>query len=534
MRYRLEASALLFLALATMAGCQVEEDPTPKAPEITLVPDETTPAANHTSSANNAASENNATSTTPGNNQTSANNTTTSANATTPEEPVVDPYDFPEIEGWDALEDINPDPNIVEVNLRASRTDVEVAPDTTLNMMTYNESFPGPLLQAKVGDRVIVHFENALDQPTTVHWHGLRIPDDMDGSPRIQAPVQPGGTFTYDFVVPEAGTFWYHPHVRTNEQLERGLYAPIVIHDPDDPAVDRERVVVVDDVLLDGDDFAPFLAHHMEFVHGRTGNALLINGSLEYPVEANTTGRAERWRIINVSNARTFVLSLQEGAQMTVAATDGGRLKKPYTTERIEVAVGQRYDVIVEHEEGAPSTLTAHILTVNAQDEVVESPFDLYKVTPEALETSAFERDAWEGEEGPSFALPADREVEIVLDGHTNSFTGRVVWTLNGEANAEEPLFTFAQDETVLITLVNKQNPEHPFHLHGQFFEILDDGFGSSQPGLKDTVLVPGRRTVRIRASMKNPGSWMAHCHILEHAELGMMSEIEVTPREAP
>ena len=88
--------------------------------------------------------------------------------------------------------------------------------------------------------------------------------------------------------------------------------------------------------------------------------------------------------------------------------------------------------------------------------------------------------------------------------------------------------------ETVLITLVNKQNPEHPFHLHGQFFEILDDGFGSSQPGLKDTVLVPGRRTVRIRASMKNPGSWMAHCHILEHAELGMMSEIEVTPREAP
>ncbi|MEC9442371.1 MAG: multicopper oxidase family protein [Myxococcota bacterium] len=528
MRYHLEASALLLLALATMVGCQVEEEPTSAPPEITLVPNETTTTANNTSSANNT--------TTPvaENNQTPANNTTTAPNATTPEEPVGEPYDFPEIDGWEALEDTNPDPNIVEVNLRASRTDVEVAPGTTLNMMTYNESFPGPLLQAKVGDRVIVHFENALDQPTTVHWHGLRIPDDMDGSPRIQDPVQPGKTFTYDFVVPEAGTFWYHPHVRTNEQLERGLYAPIVIHDPDDPVVDRERVVVVDDVLLDGDDFAPFLAHHMEFVHGRTGNALLINGHLEYPVEATSNARAERWRIINVSNARTFALSLQEGAQMTVAATDGGRLAKPYMTERIEVAVGQRYDILVENEEGTPNSLTAHILTVNAQDEVVESPFELYRVIPEELEPSNFERSAWDGREAPSFSLPADREVEIVLDGHTDSFTGRVVWTLNGEANAKEPLFTFDQDEAIVITLVNMQNPEHPFHLHGQFFEILDDGFGSSQPGLKDTVLVPGRRTVRIRASMKNPGMWMAHCHILEHAELGMMSEIEVTPKETP
>ena len=167
------------VGLLLLAGCQPEDTSPAEAPEITLVPGETTP----TTSANNA--------TTPeaGNNQTSvettpmAGNNTSAANATTPEEPVVDPYDFPEIEGWDVLEDTNPDPDIVEVNLRASRTDVEVAPGRTLNMMTYNESFPGPLLQAKVGDRVIVHFENALDQPTTVHWHGLRIPDDMDGSP---------------------------------------------------------------------------------------------------------------------------------------------------------------------------------------------------------------------------------------------------------------------------------------------------------------------------------------------------------------
>jgi len=514
------------VGLLLLAGCQPEDTSPVEAPEITLVPGETTPPT----SANNTTTpeaENNQTSveTTP-----MAGNNTSAANVTTPEEPVVDPYDFPEIEGWDVLEDTNPDPDIVEVSLRASRTDVEVAPGRTLNMMTYNESFPGPLLQAKVGDRVIVHFENGLDQPTTVHWHGLRIPDDMDGSPRIQAPVQPGEGFTYDFVVPEAGTFWYHPHVRTNEQLERGLYAPIVIHDPEDPVVEQERVIVVDDVLLDGDDFAPFLGHHMEFVHGRTGNALLINGDLEYPVEATTSARSERWRIVNVSNARTFSLSLQEGAEMTVVATDGGRLQRAYTTDRLEVAVGQRYDLLVENEEGSPNTLTAHILTVNDQDQVVESPFELYTVTPSAITQTDYDSEPWFGRAPMSFPIPVDREVEIVLDGHTNSFTGRVVWTLNGEADAEEPLFTFARDELVEITLVNQLNPEHPFHLHGQFFEILDDGFGRSQPGFKDTVLVPGQRTVKIRARMNNPGSWMAHCHILEHAELGMMAEIEVLP----
>ena len=442
--------------------------------------------------------------------------------------PPEDLWTLPTISEWPSAEDLDPSPDIVEVNIRAANTDIEIAPGRTLTMMTYNGLFPGPLLQAKVGDRVIVHFENALDEPTTIHWHGLRIPDDMDGSPRIQNPVQPGDTFTYDFIVPDAGTFWYHPHVRTNEQLERGLYGPLIVHDEADPEVGTERIIIVDDALLDGDDFAPFLANHMEFVHGRTGNTLLINGAISLPISINTPHHTERWRIINTSNARTFSLSLEGAPKMQIVATDGGRVETPYETDRLEVAVGQRYDILIKHERDRTLTLNAHILTLDANNNVIESAFPLYEAIPTITEAPAPTQD-WSLPSRIQFALP--KQAEIVFDGYTDA-SGQIVWTLNGQANASEPLFSFSRGDTVTLTLVNKQNPEHPFHLHGQFFEILDNGYGEAIPGLKDTVLVPGRRTVQIRAYMSNPGMWMAHCHILEHAELGMMSEIQVLPEE--
>ncbi len=436
-------------------------------------------------------------------------------------------YQMPTIADHEVLEDINPDPDVVEVNLEARLTSVDIGNGIVLDMMAYNGIVPGPLLQAKQGDRIIVNFTNNLDEPTTIHWHGLRIPDDMDGSPRIQNPVQPGESFTYSFIVPDAGTYWYHPHVNANEQVEKGLYAPIVIHDPADPEVDVERIFMVDDILLDDDDIAPFFQSHMESVHGRNGNTLLINGSSEIPVEAPTNGGlVERWRIINSANARTFSLGIPD-TSFKVISSDGGVLPEPYVTDRLQVAVGQRYDVEVLTERNKAHTLTAYIPTLNAQNEVVESTFDIAETTRETtpFDFSTPEPRTWQGPALPE--APATRQETYVLDGYNNAF-GQLVWTINGKAHSMEPLSTFTRDEVVEITIQNNQGPEHPFHLHGQFFIITDDGSGQSVPGLKDTVLVPGRSTVKIIAYMSNPGMWMAHCHILEHAELGMMSEIEV------
>lgn len=440
-------------------------------------------------------------------------------------------FELPVVADWPVLEDKNPAPDVVEVELEAAEVELDIGAGSPIKMMAYNGVVPGPLLQAKRGDKVIVHFKNSLKSATTIHWHGLRISDQMDGSPRIQRPVGAGERFDYEFTVPDAGTFWYHPHVRANEQVELGLYGPLIVHDPKDPVVELERVIMVDDILLSEAAVAPFMQGHMEAMHGRTGNNLLINGQTKTPALSAQQGvGVERWRIINPANARTFEVSF-DGAPMRVVATDGGVLPQPYEATRLSLAVGQRYDVEVLVRPEQPQQLWAHIPVLNDQNEVVEAPFELYRVTPSAAVSEQAAPLHWDGEPSPT-PLPTRYE-EYVFEGKENVF-GSLEWTINGQAHRTEPLSTFGFGEVVAMTLVNTQGQEHPFHLHGQFFRIIDDGAGRLVPGLKDTVLVPGNAKVRIVAYMNNPGRWMAHCHILEHAELGMMSEIVVEPPTSP
>lgn len=433
-------------------------------------------------------------------------------------------WELPEVWGVEVLEDLNPDPDIVEVELEAAPLEVPLAGDQTLTMLAYNGVVPGPLLQAKVGDEVIVHFRNALDEATTVHWHGLRIPAEMDGNPRIQDPVEPGGSFEYRFVVEEAGSYWYHPHVRTNIQLEKGLQAPLIVHDPEDPIADLERYVLLDDILLENGDFPPFLASHPEQMHGRFGNILLVNGDAAPRELGVEQGSVERWRIVNTSNARTMELSIT-GAKFRVVGTDGGRVE-PYTPGRIQIAVGQRYDLEVLYDEAGTAELLSHVLVADEQGNPVEEAMPMLVAEVEASEAEVVPLE-WPAVEAPP-APAIDREETLVFDA-VDTPSG-LEWTLNGEAMPSEPLFEFAAGETVRLELVNEAGPEHPFHLHGQFFTIVADGrINTEQPGRKDTVLLPGQSSVEIIATMDNPGRWMAHCHILEHAELGMMGEIVVS-----
>ncbi|MFZ5469793.1 MAG: multicopper oxidase family protein, partial [Myxococcota bacterium] len=420
------------------------------------------------------------------------------------------------------------DPKVVEVRLSAQKAKVTLEAGREVEMYTYNGVFPGPLLQARAGDRVVVHFTNQLPESTTIHWHGLRISDQMDGSPRIQAPVPAGGTFTYDFVAPEEGSFWYHPHIRANEQVEKGLYGPIVIRSEDEPRYDAERFLLLDDIYLQGSTLAPFLEDGMEAMHGRYGNILLTNGvpfgeGLSAVVER---GRMERWRIVNTANARTMELTLKNAA-FRVIGTDGGLLPAPYTTSRLELSVGQRYELEVTFENPGSVELQMLVATSNGSGQVVETPYTVFAldvavsgVSPRAV--------SW-----PLRTLPqrvVDETVTVELDGVNDPVHG-LRWQINGQSHPTAPLFTFKKGRTVRMRLVNLAGPEHPFHLHGQFFQVVSDSSRFSvPPGLKDTVLVPGLSTVEIEAYMDNPGRWMAHCHILEHAELGMMAELVVEP----
>jgi FtsP/CotA-like multicopper oxidase with cupredoxin domain len=439
------------------------------------------------------------------------------------EEPEPEPEKLPKIFGVERLEDLNPDPDIVEVELQAEVKTVRVNADFELEMYTYNGQFPGPLLDATVGDEVIVHFKNKLPEPTTVHWHGLRISDEMDGNPRIQDPVEPGETFEYRFVVPDEGTYWYHPHVRGHVQIEKGLYAPMVVRAPEEERteVDLERWVILDDILLDGTDFAPFLGTHMEAMHGRIGSELVTNGSLSITRDTTKVGKVERWRILNSANARTMNVELS-GASFRVVGTDGGRVE-PFDVDSLTVPVGQRYDLEVRYDTEGMAMLDQVVLARDLDGNIVENRIGVFGVNAQASDQAPPELE-W----APAEPLPdreVDREETIVLDAVQGGEYG-VQWRLNEKAHAKEPLFEFTEGETVRILLRNELGPEHPFHLHGQFFQI------PGRPGLRDTVLVPGMETVEIVGYMDNPGQWMLHCHINEHAELGMMAEYLVNPAE--
>ena len=268
-----------------------------------------------------------------------------------PEKPEFPPTPpFPEITGGVVLEDTNPDPKVVEVKLQARQAKIKLSDKVSQFMYTYNGLLPGPIIRARVGDELIVHFTNNLQEPTTVHWHGLRIPDEMDGTPRVQDPVKPGETFTYKFKLKDAGSYWYHPHVRSHAQVELGLYGMLIVQEKENIKFTRERSIILDDILIINGRIAGPLSSGMEGMHGRNGNALFMHGKLGSLDIKAKTGDVERWRVVNVANARTMNMQFQ-GVKVRVIGADGGLLAKPYyLPSTLEIPVGQRYDLEVTYE----------------------------------------------------------------------------------------------------------------------------------------------------------------------------------------
>ena len=189
-------------------------------------------------------------------------------------------------DGWAAsaplaqIVDRDPDARVVEIDLVAAPMRWALGDGRVVDGMAYNGSVPGPLIEARVGDTLVVHFRNELDRATTIHWHGVRVPVEMDGGPHSQEPIPPGGTFEYRFELPDAGTFWYHPHALEAEPMERGLYGAIVVRGDEEPEVDTEAVLVLDDLTLDASGaIAPF-GDILEIHGGREGDVQLVNGTI--------------------------------------------------------------------------------------------------------------------------------------------------------------------------------------------------------------------------------------------------------------
>jgi FtsP/CotA-like multicopper oxidase with cupredoxin domain len=443
--------------------------------------------------------------------------------------------------GWDAdlrlaaVTDTNPDPHILEFNLEARVARVEIAPGEFVEAWTYNGGLPGPLIRLRAGDRLIAHFTNQLPQPTTVHWHGVRVPIEMDGVPGVSQPdVQPGESFTYDFVVPDAGLFWYHPHVMSAAQVGFGLYGALLVEDPHDAvAVADELVLVLSDLSLtaDGALEAADAGGSIGTVFGREGTHVLVNGRKQ-PVLVARSGAPQRWRVVNTARSRYFTLDLG-GAMFRQIGGDGGLQEHAVESDMVLVTPGERVDLIVSPRGDAGSELMLRSLLANRGFGTVEGRFpydDLVRIRFADLPAhAAAPLPDVRREIAPLPQADATR-VDLELTVIQNP-DGPAEYLMSGARFSQRDKTVAARlGETQIWSITNKTSWSHPFHLHGFFFQVLDATGAPIRPmAWKDTVNVPFDETVRFIVRFDDrEGSWMLHCHILDHADGGLMGMVNV------
>ncbi|HJR44694.1 MAG TPA: multicopper oxidase domain-containing protein [Actinomycetota bacterium] len=490
--------------------------------------------------------------------------------------------------------------------------------EKTFRMLSYNGSIPGPTLRVKQGSEVTVRVTNETHMDTTVHWHGLRLENRYDGVPHeTQRPIEPGGTYTHRLSFPDAGLFWYHPHMREDYAQEMGLYGNVIV-EPTDPSywppADREVVLTLDDILIEDDAIASFDAHHATFTAmGRFGNVLLVGGETAPTFEAEV-GKVVRLLLTNTANTRVFRVAVAD-ARMKLVGGDGGRYERETRVDQVVVAPSERAIVDVsfasagrfalQHvtpertyelgwfEVGGAAMASAlpgsEDLRLNedmvSERERVTRHLD---AAPDKTLALVAEMDFDEPEAGtqvvyvcpmhpevtndvpascpkcgmklmPTVAVPSIRAGEGADDDHAhhghstsegieweddmvemNRMTtpANMRWKLvdrdTGKENADIDWLFHAGDQ-VKIRLVNEMESDHPmhhpFHVHGERFLVLArNEVPEDNLVWKDTVLLRTGEIVDILLDASNPGLWMAHCHIAEHMESGMMFNFRVVP----
>ena len=452
----------------------------------------------------------------------------------------------------------------------------------TFAAYAFNGTLPGPLIDVAQGATIVVQYRNRTDQPSSVHWHGVRLDNRSDGAVGMtQEPVPPGGTFTYTVRFPDAGIYWYHPHVREDVQQSLGLYGNLMVRSPARgyySAVNREQVLTLDDMLLDASGPAAYGdTSPTHALMGRWGNVLLVNGEAR-PSYDVTRGEVVRFFLTNVSAARVFNVSFG-GARMKVVASDAGRFVREEWVQSAVIAPAERYVVEVQFPQ---SGTVALVNRVQALDHMIGS------YAPE-VDTLALVRTGAEpaaANHSASFARlrhntevvaalapflryfdkPIDHELVLTLrtkglpaaianmligvnapvewnDGMPMAnwvTTGNEIqWILRDPATGKENMsvdWHFKTGDVVKIRLFNdpasSHAMDHPIHLHGQRFLVLArDGVRNDNLVWKDTALIAAGETVDLLVDMSNPGRWMLHCHIAEHLSGGMMSTFTVGPQ---
>ncbi|MEV0945114.1 multicopper oxidase family protein [Rhodococcus sp. NPDC049939] len=421
----------------------------------------------------------------------------------------------------------------VEFDLRARPEDIDLG-GVRSTAWLYDGQLPGPILRVDVGDRVRVLFRNRLPDETTVHWHGIAIRNYMDGVPDVtQSPIPAGEEFTYDFIPPDPGTFWYHTHV--DLQRGRGLYGALIVDDPRAPENwDAEFVVVLSDWLtsrtpsqvfdhLRSSTMDPMPEMSSPALGGDAGDVnypmYLLNG--RPPVDPATfmarPGQRVLFRIINASDDTAFRVALG-GHRLTVTQTDGFPVQ-PVDTSSILIGMGERYDALVSLQDGVFPLVAA------AEGKGAQA-FALVRTGAGCPPNPIVAPDELRGRPLTVTDLNADdavrlppREPDTTLLAALGGGMNPYIWTINEQAYPEYTPLTVREGQRARLLYTNNTTMYHPMHLHGHTFAIArPDGSGPR----KDTVIVLPGQTVAADIEADNPGQWITHCHNDYHLAAGM------------
>ncbi|MCO4843101.1 MAG: multicopper oxidase family protein [Yoonia sp.] len=405
------------------------------------------------------------------------------------------------------------------LRLRAEAVVQQILPsgNPATAMLGFNGAMPGPALRVARGAAVTIDVENGLDEGTAVHWHGMRIANKMDGVPMLtQDIINPRDTMTYVFTPPDAGTFWYHSHYISHEQVARGMMGPLIVEDDIAPDVDHDITVMISDWVLneDGSLSDAFADMHTVAHGGYLGNyarAFLSAASVKL-------GDRVRFRVINAATNRIFPLAVT-GANGVVVALDGMALVEPRPLTDLVLAPAQRADLIVDItgpvgfdmllRQGA--FRLADLAIEGANSERRQSP--ITALAPHGL---------------PAPAAPTQHLTLTMMGGAmARGHDGDNIWAFNNLSDLpQQPFGSFSRGETVRMTLVNDTAFPHGIHLHGHhFFEVGDD---DALGDLRDTTLVEAGARRDIICVFDNPGKWLLHCHMLSHAVGGMRTWVNV------
>lgn len=459
--------------------------------------------------------------------------------------------------------------NETEFTLTAQESMLPVNEDTMLPVWTFNNSVPGPEIRVKQGDKLKIKLENKLTVPTTIHWHGLPVPNNMDGIPGVtQNAVQPGATFTYEFTADVPGTYWYHSHQDGVNQVDKGLYGSIIVEAANEQ-VDRDYVLMLDEWMsstavedgkasdssmggmdhskmnmgnksdnkskgdsssksMPGMDMDDMSEYDLYTINGKTGSAINKLVIKE--------GEKVKIRLIN-AGYKTHQLHLH-GHEFTVTATDGQPIVNPtpLKDQLVTIAPGERYDI-----EFVANNPGEWLLEEHGMDAPVEGMKTViqYEGSKQSTDVSnaqemlaALDITTYGSQQPAKFSIDQEYTVEYTMNLGTEKQGDNTVYTINGQTYPDIPPIEVKKGDLVKVEIINNSaSDEHPMHLHGHFFQVLSKNGIPVQgsPLIKDTINVKPGESYVIAFEADNPGNWMLHCHELHHAAAGMMTQVNYT-----